>query len=239
MNASKRQRNSVAARCWFDRRRYSLITRLKKAKNWILWSIIVSVRQYIPEIGFCDGEGLFRRRNLTKWNSQTTTLKWVFISFSFFFRHQMIGETKDDRHQNSHWQMLSFTSRQLRVWISKQTELITAPPRHTWWVRAPGAHGPPSLCPETPPSWVKHTHCVKNNSRDVTPRRELRKYQRSLNPSLPSWLWHLFWCKMIRIWNWLISGGAKMMPVKDNEDESCFLVTKHSPWRGKYVLSQN
>ncbi|XP_059475793.1 dnaJ homolog subfamily C member 13 [Neocloeon triangulifer] len=25
-----------------------------------------------------------------------------------------------------------------------------------------------------------------------------------------------------------------MIPVKDNEDESCFLVTKHSPWRGKY-----
>lgn len=26
-----------------------------------------------------------------------------------------------------------------------------------------------------------------------------------------------------------------MIPVKDNEDESCFLVTKHSPWRGKCV----
>ncbi|KAF4522275.1 hypothetical protein B566_EDAN011971 [Ephemera danica] len=31
-----------------------------------------------------------------------------------------------------------------------------------------------------------------------------------------------------------------MMPVKDNEDESCFLVTKLSPWRGRcdYLQSQ-
>jgi len=158
-NASKRQRNSVAARCWFDRRRYSLITRLKKAKNWILWSIIVSVRQYIPEIGFCDGEGLFRRRNMTKWNSQTTTLKWVFIFFFLF-------SPPDDRgNKRRSAPKLPLTDAQLYEPTAKgvnfQTNWIDYGPTASYMVStSPRGPRPNLLLPRYAP-FVSQTHSLR------------------------------------------------------------------------------